>query len=115
MREALPIAQSSPSLPANSYIYTVTPAGSNLSAICSDDSLRVFDPLTLQSISDRTVSHVHEGMTCLAEHGESSCLFTAGRDGLVKAWDHRSGQRALELELGIVNTHCSYSDLRYKC
>ena len=105
MKEAIAVAQSSLSLPADSYIYDVRPGRSILAAICSDDSLRVFDPSTLQPILDQTVCNTHEGVTCLAEYnGSHSAFFTAGRDGMVKAWDQGSGRKVLEVKIGIIST-----------
>ncbi|TID20989.1 WD40 repeat-like protein [Venturia nashicola] len=102
---------------ANSYIYsfattsaqadsrtnTYTPLSSTdrLGAICSDDSLRIFDPSTLQILPDGLISKVNNGVTSIKRFGTNgqpcSIFVTTGRDGRVCGWDLRSKKRAFEL------------------
>ncbi|MCJ1321987.1 hypothetical protein MMC15_007332 [Xylographa vitiligo] len=94
-----PFATSSLSLPINSYIYCIKAAGGTLAAISSDDSLRVFDPVTLQVQADRVFENAHTGLVCLEKVDvEAGSVFTAGRDGYVRCWDLRSGKRTVELK-----------------
>ena len=96
-----PFATSSLSLPINSYIYCIKAAGGTLAAISSDDSLRVFDPVTLQVQADRVFENAHTGLVCLEKVDvEAGSVFTAGRDGYVRCWDLRSGKRTVELKDG---------------
>lgn len=88
-----PLASTSLSTPAGTYIYTLTRATpSLLAAISSDDSLRLFSPTTLDL--QHTLQHTHTGTTCLARISEH-VLATAGRDGAVRVWDVRAGDRAV--------------------
>ncbi|MCJ1418563.1 hypothetical protein MMC32_004911 [Xylographa parallela] len=96
---ARPFATSSLSLPTNSYIYCIKAVGRSLAAISSDDSLRVFDPVTLQVSADRVFQNAHTGIVCLENVGdEIESLVTAGRDGYVRCWDLRSGKKTVELK-----------------
>ena len=98
---ARPFATSSLSLPTNSYIYCIKAVGRSLAAISSDDSLRVFDPVTLQVSADRVFQNAHTGIVCLENVGdEIESLVTAGRDGYVRCWDLRSGKKTVELKDG---------------
>lgn len=104
MRAAHVLAGASLSLPPDSYIYSILDTDdrtSHLAAISSDDSLRVFDPETLQLVSGGLFERVHEGVTCvrtLKDNGAT--LATAGRDGWVQGWDERTGQKVFSLENG---------------
>ncbi|MCJ1292519.1 hypothetical protein MMC34_004070 [Xylographa carneopallida] len=96
---ARPFATSSLSLPINSYIYCIKPVGRNLAAISSDDSLRVFDPVTLQVSADRVFENAHAGVVCLENvSADTESVVTAGRDGYVRCWDLRIGKRTVELK-----------------
>ncbi|MCJ1398340.1 hypothetical protein MMC11_001538 [Xylographa trunciseda] len=96
---ARPFATSSLTLPINSYIYSIKAVGPSLAAISSDDSLRVFDPVTLQINSDHVFENAHAGVTCLENVGPSAeSVFTAGRDGYARCWDLRSGKKTVELK-----------------
>lgn len=117
MRAAHVLADASLSLPPDSYIYSILDTNdraSNLAAISSDDSLRIFSPDTLQLVSGGTFEKVHRGVTCvrsLNDHGRT--LATAGRDGLVHGWDQRTGQKVFSLGDGAkqpcLQSQCSRS------
>lgn len=97
------VASSTLSLPADNYIYSITAsAPGTFAAISSDDSLRVFDAANLGHTS--VVSNAtHAGVTCLRSFavGESQLLATGGRDGKVKVWDVRAGNRPVaEMQTG---------------
>lgn len=104
MRAAHVLAGASLSLPPDSYIYTILETddrASNLAAISSDDSLRVFHPETLQLVSGGQFKKVHEGVTCVRTLNDNGrTLATAGRDGLLHGWDERTGQRVFSLKDG---------------
>ena len=118
MRAAHVLASSSLALPPDSYIYSILDTksiASNLAAISSDDSLRIFDPQTLQVVSGGIFEKVHEGLTCArALNDEGHALATAGRDGLVRGWDSRTGQKVFSLKDGAdqlyLPSKCSCSD-----
>lgn len=104
MRAAHVLADASLSLPPDSYIYSILDTddrASNLAAISSDDSLRIFNPDTLQLVPGGRFEKVHRGVTCartLNDNGRT--LATAGRDGLVHGWDERTGQKVFSLKDG---------------
>lgn len=108
MRQASLAATSSLSLPPQSYVYTIIPIKENagIAAISSDDSLRVVDSNTLQILSNGIIPNVHAGVTCLdvIVNENVNCLLTAGRDGLVKCWDLRSGRSTLDFRDGMALT-----------
>jgi WD40 repeat protein len=97
------LGQSDLGLPPNSYIYRIISTAprqdpltysrtDQIAAIASDDSLRFFDPATLNALPNGVVRNVNEKVTCL-ERGndqQSNLVATAGRDGLIKFWDKRS-------------------------
>ncbi|KAF2140189.1 uncharacterized protein K452DRAFT_288955 [Aplosporella prunicola CBS 121167] len=90
MRTATPLTASNLSLPPDSYIYALSPAGSSaLAALSSDDSVRWFDPASLQLLPDGVVKNAHRSVTCLKAWDEH-VLATAGRDGAVRLWDRRT-------------------------
>ncbi|MCJ1380626.1 hypothetical protein MMC17_003734 [Xylographa soralifera] len=96
---ARPFAISSLSLPINSYIYCIKAVGRSLAAISSDDSLRVFDPVTLQVSADRVFENAHTGVVCLEDVSvDVESVVTAGRDGYIRCWDLRSGKQTVELK-----------------
>ena len=86
-------------LPSGSYIYEIIQpeaAPAQLAATCSDDSLRLVDSTSLHE-SQPGLQDVHKGVTCLRTvRDQPSILLTAGRDGAVRGWDLRSGQKAAE-------------------
>ncbi|KAL1593736.1 hypothetical protein SLS60_010468 [Paraconiothyrium brasiliense] len=95
-------------LAPNSYIYRIVSTAprhdpltysrtDQLAAIASDDSLRFFDPATLNVLPNGIVKNVNEKVTCL-ERGndqQSNLVATAGRDGLIKFWDKRNPGKAV--------------------
>ena len=83
------------------YIYSILPVHSALAAISSDDSLRLFDPQSLNAVPKAVFRRVHEGVTGLARFDESGhTIATCGRDGLIKCWDTRNGKNVLEFGKG---------------
>ena len=68
-----------------------------LAFISSDDSLRF---LTADLRPDGHVAKAHDNITCLerANDASSNAVATAGRDGLIRFWDKRSRQKALQVE-----------------
>lgn len=86
-------ASSALSLPADTYIYSLTQlrhsSSSSLTTACvaSPSSLVLFDHSTLRPISH--IPKCHSSVTALSTTGDEH-LLTAGRDGLVKLWDTRS-------------------------
>lgn len=104
MRAAHVLAGASLSLPPDSYIYSILDTDdrtSNLAAISSDDSLRVFNPSTLQLVPGGVFEQVHKGVTCVRTLNDNGgTLATAGRDGWVHGWDTRTGQKVFSLKDG---------------
>ena len=86
-----PIQSTNLSTPPGTYIYDLVPQGAaNTAAISSTDSLHIFNASTLQPLC--TIPDTHAGgVTCLKALDEH-VLVTAGRDGMVKMWDARSGK-----------------------
>jgi WD40 repeat protein len=108
-------ASSNVGLAPNSYIYKVISTAppqdpltysklDQLAIISSDDSLRFLDPSTLAAIG--TVKKVNQSVTCLerANDTPSNVVATAGRDGMIRFWDKRTRQKALEIQS---RTHCT--------
>jgi WD40 repeat protein len=106
-----PTRSSNLELPANSYIYKIITTApredaliyqkaDQLAVISSDDSLRFFDPTTLQILPDGIIQNVNDKVTCLERGNDlpSNLVATAGRDGLVKYWDNRSRQKVAEIQ-----------------
>lgn len=86
-------------LPADAYIYSLSPCGDDaLAVVSSDNSLRCFDRQTLQLLPNGVKASIHTGHKdevgptglCQASDG-SHVLATSGRDGAVKVWDIRTG------------------------
>jgi WD40 repeat protein len=95
-------------LPAGSYIYKIISTAprqdpltysvtDQLAFISSDDSLRFH---TAELRPDGVIANANENITCLerANDAPSNVVATAGRDGLIRFWDKRSKQKALEIE-----------------
>ncbi|EAT81657.2 hypothetical protein SNOG_11158 [Parastagonospora nodorum SN15] len=106
---ATTVASASAGLPPNSYIYKITSTAprqdpltysklDQLAIISSDDSLRFLDPLTLAV--NGTIKNANDKVTCLerANDAPSNVIATAGRDGMIRFWDKRTRQKALEIE-----------------
>ena len=94
---------SSPYLPPGSYVYSVIPVekSNSIAAISSDDSLRTFDPTTLQLILNCASGKVHEYVTCLNNlDATAGTLVTAGRDAAVRCFDPRTGLQSLAFTHG---------------
>lgn len=107
-------AESNLRLPADSYVYNITTTAaqgdprsqsfSNLEssdqilAISSDDSIRVLDAKTLKVAN--AISNTHDSITSIKRYAKSgqqcTTFMTSGRDGVVRGWDLRSGEKALE-------------------
>lgn len=97
------LQSSSLSLPSGSYIYSVIPVSNKttVAAISSDDTLRIFDPTTLQVVSDCAFGKVHGGVTCLKNlDANAGVLVTAGRDARIRCFDPRTGLESLEFTHG---------------
>lgn len=92
-------ATTSAQVDSRTDIYTPLSPSDCLGAISSDDTLRIFDPSTLQLLPDGIISKIHDGVTSInrfGANGQSCSMFmTAGRDGHVFGWDLRSKKRAL--------------------
>ncbi|OJD32959.1 wd domain-containing protein [Diplodia corticola] len=100
LRTAKLVAEADLSLPTDSYIYSLRPTNTALAALSSDDSIRIFDPKTLQLLPGGVISRVHESVTCLEPYSEDgNVLATAGRDGLVKCWDRRTKKAVMEFRV----------------
>lgn len=100
MRTAKLVAESDLSLPKDSYIYSLRQTNSFLTALSSDDSIRTFDPKTLQLLPGGVIGSAHSSVTCLEPYSEDgNVLATAGRDGLVKCWDRRTKKAVMEFRV----------------
>ncbi|KAL1635839.1 hypothetical protein SLS56_001534 [Neofusicoccum ribis] len=100
MRTAKLVAEADLSLPKDSYIYALRQTNTSLAALSSDDSIRIFDPKTLQLLPNGIISRVHESVTCLETYSEDgNVLATAGRDGLVKCWDRRTRKAVMQFQV----------------
>ncbi|OSS46674.1 hypothetical protein B5807_09058 [Epicoccum nigrum] len=96
-------------LPPNSYIYRIISTAARqdpltysktdqLAIISSDDSLRFLDSSSLKV--NGVVKTANTSITCLerANGAPSNVVATAGRDGLIRYWDQRSKEKALEIQ-----------------
>lgn len=105
MRTLNEVASSNLSLPPDTYIYSVLPIGlpstspTQLAALCSDDSLRLISPdLSLSTL--KTHANVNASVTCANRFSDDGNLIaTAGRDGLVRVLDARSGSVVAEARM----------------
>ncbi|CZT12523.1 related to WD40 repeat protein [Rhynchosporium agropyri] len=80
------------SSPAGTYVYDIIPVAAGLASISSDDTLRLLDPLALDSGPVKEIKKANKDVTCLKAVGEgdSVVVCTAGRDGRVVMWDPRT-------------------------
>ncbi|KAF2021084.1 WD40 repeat-like protein [Aaosphaeria arxii CBS 175.79] len=105
------IHQTTLSLPPETYIYKIISTSpreyphnytktANLAVIASDDSLRIFDPISLNLVADGVIKNANASVTCLerVEGSEGNLLATAGRDGFVRFWDARSRGKVSEIQ-----------------
>lgn len=102
MRTLSAIASSSLSLPVDNYIYSIAAsAPGTLSAISSDDSLRVFDATNLGHVSVVSRKTHDDGVTSLRTYrGDNQPLLaTGGRDGKLRLWDSRRANSSAVLEM----------------
>ncbi|KAH7042680.1 WD40-repeat-containing domain protein [Macrophomina phaseolina] len=100
MRPAKLLAEADLCLPKDSYIYSLRRTNTALAALSSDDSIRIFDPKTLQLLPDGVIGKTHSSVTCLEPYSEDgNVLATSGRDGLVKCWDRRTKKAAMEFRV----------------
>ncbi|KAF9641464.1 putative wd repeat protein [Lasiodiplodia theobromae] len=100
MRTAKLVTESDLSLPKDSYIYSLRQTNSFLTALSSDNSIRTFDPKTLQLLPGGVIGSAHSSVTCLETYSEDgNVLATAGRDGLVKCWDRRTKKAVMEFRV----------------
>ena len=96
-------------LPPNSYIYRIISTAARqdpltysktdqLAIISSDDSLRFLDSSSLKV--NGVVKKANSSITCLerANDAPSNVVATAGRDGLIRYWDQRTREKALEIQ-----------------
>ena len=78
------------------YIYQIQNLrhGDELAALCSDDSVRAFRPASLAYAPSWVLPTNHEGVTQLRtqQWDNQALILTAGREGVVKAWDLRTSQ-----------------------
>jgi WD40 repeat protein len=115
MASAATVASSSVGLPPDSYMYKVISTAprqdpltysklDQLAIISSDDSLRFLDPSSLAV--NGMVKNVNNKVTCLerANDAPSNIVATAGRDGMIRFWDKRTRQKALEIESRMIGS-----------
>ncbi|RMZ10023.1 hypothetical protein D0860_04003 [Hortaea werneckii] len=84
---AKPVTSSTLGSEPDTYFYSLARTGSSLATIGSDDTLRIFDPSTLRSITTAQVPG--SGLSSLQTISDH-VLATAGRDGTIRLWDTRS-------------------------
>ncbi|KAI6862369.1 hypothetical protein KC338_g5361 [Hortaea werneckii] len=84
---AKPVTSSTLGSEPDTYFYSLARTGSSLATIGSDDTLRIFDPTTLRSITTALVPG--SGLSSLQPISDH-VLATAGRDGTIRLWDTRS-------------------------
>lgn len=84
----------------DAYIYQIICLQETLAAIASDNSLRLLDRLTLHEIAAGSTVNLHDSVTKLScPSRDCGSLMTAGRDGLVRRWDPRSGSGTRSITL----------------
>ena len=87
--------------PRGVYVYDVSPVGSGIISISSDDTLRLFDPLSLSLGPVYTAPKVNSEVTCLDVLDQNdSIVCTAGRDGKVTIMDLRQRLQIAKIETG---------------
>ncbi|KAI7259914.1 WD40 repeat-like protein [Hortaea werneckii] len=92
---AKPVTSSTLGSEPDTYFYSLARTGSNsLATIGSDDTLRIFDPSTLRSIT--TARTPGSGLACLQPISDHT-LATAGRDGTIRLWDTRTCRPTLQI------------------
>jgi WD repeat-containing protein 89 len=110
MRTFKETASTSLNLPPDSYIYSFASLGKQttepasppdrLAVVSSDDSVRLFDSRTLRILPDGVFENVNKSVTSIrpsaASDRECTLFLTAGRDGVVRGWDLRTGAKAIE-------------------
>jgi WD40 repeat protein len=88
--------------PPDTYIYDIVPTTGGLVTISSDNSLRLLDPLALDTPLS-TVKKINTDITCVVaiggDDGSGSLIGTAGRDGRLVLTDFRS-QKVGEIKNG---------------
>jgi WD40 repeat protein len=111
MTRASQVLSTDVGLPLNSYIYKIISTAprqdpltysktDQLAIISSDDSLHFLDLVKVHLEPDGGVQNVNSKVTCLERTNDaaSNVVATAGRDGLIRFWDKRSRQKALEIQ-----------------
>ncbi|TQS37945.1 hypothetical protein Golomagni_01560 [Golovinomyces magnicellulatus] len=76
----------------DTYIYDLIPLSLGLALLCSDDTIRVLDPLVLTG--EKLLSGVGDRVTCCTALNTESVVAVAGRDGHVRIWDFRKRELA---------------------
>jgi hypothetical protein len=88
--------------PSGTYVYDIIPTVGGIVTISSDDSLRLLDPLALETPLS-TVKKINKDVTCVVviggDEGTGSLIGTAGRDGRLVLTDFRS-QKVGEIKSG---------------
>lgn len=92
----------------DTYFFTLAETTDQHAVIASDDSLRLFDVPRLDP--KITIAKCHKGVTCVTADARKQNILTAGRDGVVKSWDFRSGTATVQLRepkgAGIASISC---------
>ena len=105
MKHLEPVGFSNLSLPPDSYIYSLLPLSTHTSpgeiaALCSDDSVRIFNTQSMSLVANGVLKAVNESVTCLKRYAraedECNIFVTTGRDGRVRFWDARTGKGVME-------------------
>ncbi|KAF2816429.1 WD40 repeat-like protein [Mytilinidion resinicola] len=98
MSTLLPTSVSS-ALTPGTYIYGLLHTPTSITTISSDDCIRHLDATTLSLLPDGLIQNAHRSVTCLEPISASAETYaTAGRDGLVKFWDRRTGKSGMGIE-----------------
>ncbi len=84
--------------PSGTYIYEIIEVADGIVSISSDNTLRLINPLSLETEPLYTLPKIHTDVTCLrALDAGSSIVCTAGRDGKVRITDLRQKSRIAEM------------------
>lgn len=95
------VAKSSLSLPLNNFIYSLEPTSNAIAAISSDDSLRIFDPLSLSLSTGGVLKTGHGGVTRIKSFDRlGNILVTTGVNGSAFFWDIRVGTKVATFNAG---------------